>query len=127
VPVAGPGERELAGLFATHGSQTSLVRIRLEPFSIVTKRVDEFADVGFLDARRVVMLPSGGRRARIYTPSLEVASSFPWTAYRSALAGATAFGVGFNGRLHRAPLPSGPERVVRRLPGPNVSVIVPVR
>jgi hypothetical protein len=124
--VAGPGDRELAGLSATR-TQLSLVRIRLKPFAVVTKRVVESGEVGFLDARRVVMLPSGGRKARIYTPSLDVASSFRWTAYRSTLAGATAYGVGFGGRLHRAPLPSGPERVVRRLPGPNVSVIVPVR
>jgi hypothetical protein len=125
--VAGPGGRELAGLAATRGSAMSLVRIRVTPFAVVRKPIVESGELSFLDARRLLLLASGGRRARIYTPSLDVASSFRWTAYRSTVAGTTAYGVGFRGRLHRAPLPSGPERVTRRLPGPNVSVIAPAR
>ncbi len=125
--VVGPGASELAGFAAPRGAQMSLVRIRLRPFRVLTKPVVEPGEVAFLDSRRLVVLASGGRRARIYTPSLEIASSFRWTAYRSTLVGGTAYGVGFAGRFHRADVPSGPEQVLRRLPGASVSVIVPAR
>ena len=125
-PVAGP-EGQLAGQTYSDIRRPLLFRVRLDPFAVVTTRLVGPGDLSFAGRRRLVFLPSGGGRARVYTPALDVASSFAWTAYRSTSVGGTAWGVGFNGRLHRAPLPSGPERVIRRLPGPNVSLIVPAR
>ena len=118
---------ELAGLAYPAGSQPVLFRVRVQPFAVVTTRAVESGDLSFADSRRLVLLPGGGRRARVYGPTLAVSSSFTWSAYLSTVAGATAYGVGAGGQLHRAVLPSGPERVVRRLPGPSVSAIVPVR
>jgi len=125
--VAAPGGMELAGLAYPAGSQPVLFRVRVQPFAVVTTRAVESGDLSFADSRRLVLLPGGGRRARVYGPTLAVSSSFTWSAYLSTVAGATAYGVGAGGQLHRAVLPSGPERVVRRLPGPSVSAIVPVR
>ena len=124
--VPGP-EGQLAGQTYSDVRRPLLFRVRLDPFAVVTTRLVGPGDLAFVDRRRLVFLPSGGGRARVYTPALDVASSFAWTAYRSTAVGGTAWGVGFNGRLHRAGLPSGPERVTRRLPGPTVSLIVPAR
>ena len=124
--VPGP-EGQLAGQTYSDVRPPLLFRVRVDPFAVVTTRLVGPGDLAFVDRRRLVFLPSGGGRARVYTPALDVASSFAWTAYRSTAVGGTAWGVGFNGRLHRAGLPSGPERVIRRLPGPTVSLIVPAR
>ena len=125
--VAAPDGTELAGLTYPTGSQPALFRVRVQPFAVVTTRAVESGDLAFADPRRLVLLPGGGRRARVYGPTLAVTSSFAWTAYRSTVAGTAAYGVGAGGQLHRAPLPAGPEQVVRHLPGPSVSAIVPVR
>ena len=126
--VAAPGGTELAGLSYSRGSpRPVLFRVRIHPFAVVTTRAVESGDLAFADGRRLVLLAGGGRRARVYGPTLAVASSFAWTAYRSTVVGTSAYGVGAGGQIHRASLPAGPERVVRHLPGPSVSAIVPVR
>jgi hypothetical protein len=125
--IAAPDGTELAGLTYPNGSRPALFRVRVQPFAIVTTPAVESGDLAFADRRRLVLLPGGGRRARVYGPTLAVGSSFAWTAYRSTVAGTAAYGVGAGGQLHRAPLPAGPERVVLHLPGPSVSAIVPVR
>ena len=125
--VADASGTQLAGVVSSDGSRRHIARIRLSSFAVTTRPLIETGEMAWIDHRRLAFLPSGGRRARVYISSLELASSFRWTAYRSTAVGATVYGVGFDGRLHRAVLPSGPERVLRRLPGPNVSVIVPAR
>ena len=123
--VADSGATQLAGISWAQGSRLSLLRVRLEPFEVVAKRLHEPGEVAWVDGRRLVFFGSGGRQARLYTRTLAVVSSFGWTAYRSVIVGSTAYGVAFDG-LHRATLPSGPERVIQRLPSRLVNVIVPV-
>lgn len=118
---------QLAGMVSSDGSRRHIARIRVEPFAVMTVPLITVGEIGWIDDRRFAFFPISGPRARIYAPSLAVVTSFPWTAYRSTIAGTAVYGTGFDGRLRRAPLPSGPEQVLRRLPGPNVSVIVPAR
>lgn len=65
---------------------------------------------------------------RIYSEGLRVSARIAgWNAGGTALVGSTAFGIGWDGRLLRAQLPSGPVRVVRRLPSPAARVIIATR
>jgi hypothetical protein len=62
---------------------------------------------------------------RVYNAALRVSRRIAgWNVGGTALVGATAFGIGWDGRLVRAELPSGPVRIVRRLPSPAARVIV---
>ena len=118
----------LAGLTFRSGSPRPLLfRLRVAPFAIVTTETPEGGDLAFADARRVVLLAGGGSRARVYGADLRVVTRFGWSAHRSTVAASTAYGVGADARLLAAPLPAGPERALRRLPGPSVTEIVPVR
>jgi hypothetical protein len=118
---------QIAGMASPDGSRRQIVRIRVSPFSVSTRPLATEGEVAWLGDGRLASFPLGGRRARLYTPTLDISSSFAWTAYRSAIVGTAAWGVGVGGQLHRAVLPSGPERVVRRLPGPTVFVLTAVR
>ena len=122
--VADPAATQLAGVVSSAGSRRLLVNVRVDPFTVTTRRLADVGEVAWVGTRRVAFF-SGDQRARLYTPTLGVASSFAWAAYRAAISGSTVYGVGFDG-LHRADLPSGPERVVRRLPSRLVNVIVAV-
>jgi len=76
------------------------------------------------NATGYVLWLAGGRLALLQNPTalvfgsdLRVVSRFRWLAEDAALVGSTAFGVHRLGRLVSAKLPSGPTRLVRRLPG----------
>ncbi len=126
--VANAAGTVLAGLTFRDGSpRPTLFRVRLSPLRIVSTETPEQGDLAFVDGQRIALLAGGGSRARIYTPGLRVATRFRWSAYRSTVVASTAYGVGDDARLFAAPLPAGPERVLRRLPGPSVGEIVPVR
>ncbi len=61
---------------------------------------------------------TGGDAIRIYTSALRLTGRVSgWTGGSSALVGGTVFGPDQNRALVSASLPSGPVRVVRRLPG----------
>ncbi len=66
---------------------------------------------------------SGGR-ILVYSAALRLSARVSgWTGGYAALIGPTAYGIGRNGALVSSKLPSGPVRVVRRLPGrPGVIV-----
>ena len=126
--VAAPDGSELAGLTYPAGAERPvLFRVRIDPFAVATRETPESGDLAFADRRRLVLLADGGRRGLVFGPTLSVVSTFGWSAYRSTVAASTAYGVDAGGHLQAAPLPSGPERVLRLLPGPSVSAIVPVR
>jgi hypothetical protein len=102
-----------------------VVDIRTRPASVRT--------VPLPNATGDVLWPSHGRlallqqpTALIFGPDLRVVSRFRWQAEHGALVGSTAFGVHRTGRLVSAKLPSGPTRLVRRLPG-RPEVIVSAR
>jgi hypothetical protein len=83
-------------------------------------------DVHWLPDGRLLFLPLIDRdQARVLDGSLRTRSRFSWTAYAdTARVGSTAFGVDWRGRLVSAPLPAGPERVVRRLPGAGRAAVI---
>ncbi len=79
----------------------------------------------WLPEGRLAFLPWYGRgRGRVLDTSLRTVSRFTWTAGNGALVGAKIFGLGANGTLIAADLPSGPTRTIRRLPSPTAYVIV---
>ncbi len=83
-------------------------------------------DVHWLPGGRLLFLPTIDRdTARVLDGSLRTRSRFGWTAHvDTAQVGSTAFGVDWRGRLVSAPLPSGPERVLRRLPGAGRAAVM---
>jgi hypothetical protein len=82
-------------------------------------------DVFWLPSGRLLFVPRYGRdMARVLDLTLRTRSRFRWIAGGSTLVGTTVFGIDRGGRLVSAKLPSGPVRVVRRLPGGAPYVIV---
>ena len=81
------------------------------------------AHVFWLPGRRLLFVPTYGSTARVLDDSLRTRSRFRWRAMSSAVVGNRLFGTDFSLSLYRADLPSGPQRVVRRLPG-RTNVIV---
>jgi hypothetical protein len=74
--------------------------------------------VYWLPDDRVLFLPLGGPdTARILDLQLKTLSRFQWTGGDAALIGSTVFGIDRRGRLVLAKLTTGPQRVLRRLPG----------
>jgi hypothetical protein len=93
-----------------------VVDIRTRPASVRTVPLpNATGDVLWLSHGRLALLQKP--TALIFGPDLRVVSRFRWQAEHGALVGTTAFGVHRLGRLVSAKLPSGPTRLVRRLPG----------
>ena len=126
--VAAPGGTELAGLTYPTGSQPALFRVRVQP---VRRRDDAGRRVGRPLVRRTAAGSCSSRAEAAVRASTAPRSPSPRASRGRRTArpspATTAYGVGAGGQLHRALLPAGPERVVRHLPGPSVSAIVPVR
>ena len=125
--VSNPAGTLLAGVVSSDGSRPQIARVQLEPFAVSMSPVAGAGEVVWIDDRRLALFPTDERRARLYGATLEVTSSFRWSAYRSVVVGSTVYGVAYFGRLNRAALPSGPERLIRRFPGPTVYAISAVR
>ncbi|MGH3137971.1 MAG: hypothetical protein ACRDPV_15915 [Gaiellaceae bacterium] len=75
-------------------------------------------DLFWLPSGRLLFIPWYGRdTARVLDLTLRTRSKFRWIAEGSTLVGTTVFGIDRRGRLTSAKLPSGPQRLLRRLPG----------
>lgn len=75
-------------------------------------------DVHFLPNGRLLFLPTGHNdTARVLDGRLRTLHRFRWAAHDTALVGSRVFGVGRTGELVSAPVPGGPGRIVRQLPG----------
>jgi hypothetical protein len=101
-------------------------RVRTTPFA----RTSSVGSIVWLDARRVAFLPAGdGReRTRVYDVRLRLLAHFQgWSAQSPVLLGDAVLGLTWRGELVSARLPSGPARVVRRLPSPEVRALVALR
>jgi hypothetical protein len=81
------------------------------------------AQVFWLPKGRLLFAPAYGSTARVLDDSLRTRSSFRWRALSSAVVGNRFFGTDLSLALYRAELPSGPQRIARRLPG-RTNVIV---
>lgn len=86
-------------------------------------------DVAWLPGGRLAFFPSVElAEARVYDRSLRLLARVrPWRARTGVAVGTTAYGVGWQGELSRALLPSGPVRSLRTLPSPVVRALVAVR
>lgn len=84
---------------------------------------DVVGDVFWLSGSLFVTL-SDSNFARVLDRELRTRSRIRWSAHDTAIVGSTAYGIrGVRRTLVVAPLPSGPMRVLRRLPGtPHVVV-----
>lgn len=93
-----------------------VIDIRTRPASVRTVPLSNASGgVSWASAGRLALLQVP--TARVLGRDFRVISRFRWRAEHGALVGATAFGVHRVGRLVSAKLPSGPARLVRRLPG----------
>ena len=93
-----------------------VVDTRRRPASVrVVPLPNATGDVLWLARGRLALLQNP--TALIFDPDLRVVSRFRWRAEDGVVVGSTAFGVHRLGRLVSAKLPSGPTRLVRRLPG----------
>jgi hypothetical protein len=123
------GETLLAGVVGGPGRPSQVVRVDLtrKPGKVTAARLaggEVYGQVFWLPAGRLLFVPAyGGTAAHVFDRSLRTQSRFPWTAGQAALVGSTVFGTDQSFSLFRADLPSGPQRVARRLPGrPTVLV-----
>jgi hypothetical protein len=123
-PLASNGAGKLlAGVCAGPSRPTRLVRADLgaSPARVRTTRIsgrEVYGQLFWLPAGRLLFVPAyGGTAARVLDASLRTSSRFRWTAGSAALVGSSVFGTDQSFSLFRADLPSGPQRVVRRLPG----------
>ncbi len=118
----------LAGIASDGTDPPRLVSVSLERHPATVRSVPlrgEIAQNGlfWLPEGRLAYFGSG--EVRVYSTALRISRRIAgWNAGGTALVGSTAFGIGWDGRLVRAELPSGPVRVVRRLPSPTARVIV---
>jgi hypothetical protein len=124
---ASPGGRRLAGV-----ASTRVVLVDLAAGGVVhtapLAHSNMTAELVWPAPDRVVVLPDGGvALARVYDLSLRVRASFSgWTGHAAALVGTTVWGVGYDGSVIAAGLPSGPVRRVRDLPSPVSRALVAV-
>ena len=112
----------LAGIQIRTDRSARVVRVDLSStrVKVSTARFpanDGLAQVFWLPRGRLLFVPAYGTSARLLGASLRTRSSFRWTAATAALAGSEMFGIDISAELFRAELPSGPMRVVGRLPG----------
>jgi hypothetical protein len=88
--------------------------------SVPLRGPEEFGDVLWLSSKRLLFVYR--REAHVLDLRLRTLTRFRWTGVGGTLVGSTVFG--FDDRsLVKARIPSGPQRIVRRLPGrPDVVV-----
>lgn len=114
-----PGRTRFASVAYTEGvgnPRLVVVDTRRRPASVRTLRLPNATGSVLWVARgRLVLLQNP--TALLLGPELRVVSRFRWLAEDAALVGSTVFGVHRLGRLVSAKLPSGPTRLMRRLPG----------
>lgn len=109
-------------------SRIVLVDLTTRPVSIRSIPLaapDVLGDVLWLSRDRFLFLPFDSREtARVLDLRLSTRSRFRWTGGQAALLDLTVFGTSFrSGALVAAKVPSGPQRVIRHLPGrPEVIV-----
>lgn len=118
----------LAGVHSRIAAPSQVVRIdlRRRPGRVAVARLarEVSGQVFWLRGGRSLFVPAyGGSAARVLDDALRTRSHFRWTAGMAALADGVLFGTDHTRALFSAELPSGPQRVVRRLPG-RPSVIV---
>lgn len=100
-----------------------VVDLKRRPISVRTiPRPTEFGSHLWLRDDRFAYFAGG--EVLVYTPALRISARFSrWNVWSTARLGAGLVGVSRYGQLLRAQLPTGPVRVVRRLPG-RADVIV---
>lgn len=128
-PVLNDRETLLAGVVTRVGRPSRIVRVdpTARPARVRSTAVpgqDVYAQVFWLENGQLLFVPAyGADDARALDSALRTRSHFRWRAGSAALVGAQLFGIDQTLSLYRAELPSGPTRVVRRLPGrPTVIV-----
>ena len=109
-----------AGIHARLDRSAQVVRVDLRGENVRTVRLP--ADVGqaqvfWLPGERLLFVPAYGSSARVLDASLRTRSEFRWRATSAAVVGSRLHGIDISVALFRASLPSGPQRVARRLPG----------
>jgi hypothetical protein len=111
----------VAGVHARLDRAAQVVRVDLRsPTRVRTVRLpaDEGqAQVLWLARGRLLFVPAYGSTARVLDASLRTRSRFRWKATTAALVGPQLYGIDISATLFRAALPSGPQRLARRLPG----------
>ena len=122
----------LAGVQIRTDRSARVVRVDLgrTRAKVSTARIpanEDLAQVFWLPADRLLFVPAYGTTARVLDAALRTRSRFRWTAATAALSGSEMFGIDISLALFRAELPSGPMRVVRRLPGRPTLVVATAR
>jgi hypothetical protein len=86
--------------------------------SISLGGIEVFGDVHWLPDGSLLLTTSNSRYARVLDRDLRTRSRFRWSAQEAVVTRSTAYGIrGVRRTLVAAPLPEGPMRVLRRLPG----------
>jgi hypothetical protein len=115
--------RRLAGVASgiAGRSYITLIDLTRTPADVRQTALPQEAASGelfWLTDRRLLFLPSGRAYVgRVLDLGLRTRTRFPWIAWSSTVVGTTAFGVRTDRTLVAARVPSGPSRVIRRLPG----------
>jgi hypothetical protein len=108
----------------TRENVRKVVVVKLRDGSVRTRTLGTAgrpSDVLWLSDDRIVMFASSAPGSRVFDLDLRTRGRFGrWGAHTTALAGRTAFGVDYEGRLFEVELPDGTPRVSRRLPSPVV-------
>jgi hypothetical protein len=82
-------------------------------------------DVAWLSDGRLLLLPHGRSKVRLFDRSLRPHPGFSgWPGGRAVIRGGALYGIDSAGRLVRASLPRGPVRAVRLLPGLAVNAVI---
>lgn len=93
------------------------------PVSVRTLRLpNAVGQLFWLSHGRLALFQNTEDAAVIFDRTLRVVSRFRWPGISSTVVGSTVYGVG-RGSLVKAELPSGPARVVRRLPGVTETIV----
>jgi hypothetical protein len=115
--------KRLAGVAYLFSERSRLVLVDLtfRPAKVLTSPLaahEVSGEIVWLPSGRLLFLPwYGGDTAQVLDLTLRARSRFRWIAGHATLASSTVFGFHYKNTLVTARLPSGPQRVVRRLPG----------
>ncbi len=114
--------RLLAGVHTRLDRSADVMRLDLSrpgaKVGVARVPADEgMAQVFWLTDRRLLFVPTYGSTARVLDGSLRTRARFAWRSTSAAVVGGQLFGADFSLSLYRAALPSGPQRIARRLPG----------
>lgn len=122
--------KRLAGVAYRVGerSRVMLVDLATRPVKVRSFPLgapEVFGFVFWLQKGRLVFVPWARKgTALVLDLTLRTRSQFRWNAFDATLLDSSVFGIDPRGRLVSAELPTGPQRVVRRLPGDLVHTIV---